>query len=98
MTRVSKQLLSLTLLERTLVDGEDSRTALTNASACIKSLLALARGNATSPISSTGGSSSAPAVVDIDRQRIEMMTKLVSILQRNIRVRFELNVPDVMQA
>ncbi|KAJ7672758.1 Rapamycin-insensitive companion of mTOR, N-term-domain-containing protein [Mycena rosella] len=81
--------------------GEDFRTALANASSCIKSLAALARGPVTSPVSSTAGSSSAPSsgnVADIDRQRIEIITKLVSILQRNLRVRYELNLPDVMQA
>ncbi|KAJ7044185.1 Rapamycin-insensitive companion of mTOR, N-term-domain-containing protein [Mycena alexandri] len=82
--------------------GEDFRTALGNASTCIKSLAALARGNVTSPVaSSAGSSSSAPAPIsaaDIDRQRVEIITKLVSILQRNLRVRYELNLADVMQA
>ncbi|KAJ7107266.1 Rapamycin-insensitive companion of mTOR, N-term-domain-containing protein, partial [Mycena crocata] len=81
--------------------GEDFRTALNNASTCIKSLAALARGNATSPVSSATGSSSAPPPVntaDIDRQRIDLITRLVSILQRNLRVRYELNLADVMQA
>ncbi|KAJ7175920.1 Rapamycin-insensitive companion of mTOR, N-term-domain-containing protein [Mycena filopes] len=78
--------------------GEDFRSALSNANTCIKSLAALARGNVTSP---TAGSSSAPPPIngaDIDRQRVEIITKLVSILQRNLRVRYELNLTDVMQA
>ncbi|KAJ7761527.1 Rapamycin-insensitive companion of mTOR, N-term-domain-containing protein [Mycena maculata] len=80
--------------------GEDFRTALNNASTCIKSLAALARGTATSPIPNTAASSSAPPIngADMDRQRIELMTKLVAILQRNLRVRYELNLADVMQA
>ncbi|KAJ7935708.1 Rapamycin-insensitive companion of mTOR, N-term-domain-containing protein, partial [Mycena leptocephala] len=81
--------------------GEDFRTALSNASACIKSLATLARGNVVSPVSSIGGSSSAPLPVnaaDVDRQRVEIMTKLVSILQRNVRVPYELNLAEVMQA
>ncbi|KAJ6559137.1 Rapamycin-insensitive companion of mTOR, N-term-domain-containing protein [Mycena vulgaris] len=80
--------------------GEDFRTALNNASTCIKSLAALARGPATSPVSITAGSSapSSVNVADIDRQRIEIITKLVSILLSNLRVRYELNLPDVMQA
>ncbi|KAJ6585048.1 Rapamycin-insensitive companion of mTOR, N-term-domain-containing protein [Mycena capillaripes] len=79
---------------------EDFRTALNNASSCIKSLAALARGNVTSPVSATSGSSTTPVVnaADVDRQRVEIMTKLVSILQRNLRVRYELNLTDVMQA
>ncbi|KAJ7459908.1 Rapamycin-insensitive companion of mTOR, N-term-domain-containing protein [Mycena latifolia] len=68
--------------------GEDFRTALSNASTCIKSLAALARGTATSPISSSAGSStpSSANAADVDRQRVEIITKLVSILQRNVRV------------
>ncbi|KAJ7675763.1 Rapamycin-insensitive companion of mTOR, N-term-domain-containing protein [Mycena polygramma] len=80
---------------------EDFRTALNNASTCIKSLAALARANVVSPVSGASGSSSAPPIVnaaDVDRQRVEIMTKLVSILQRNLRVRYELNLTDVMQA
>ncbi|KAJ7095819.1 Rapamycin-insensitive companion of mTOR, N-term-domain-containing protein [Mycena belliarum] len=81
--------------------GEDFRTVLSNASACIKSLAALSRGAVTSPNSNVAGSSStlpSATVNDPDRQRIEVMTKLVSILQRNLRIRYELNLPDVMQA
>ncbi|KAJ7505263.1 Rapamycin-insensitive companion of mTOR, N-term-domain-containing protein [Mycena galericulata] len=81
--------------------GDDFRTALNNASACIKSLAALARGSVTSPNANSAGSSSLPSpvnVADVDRQRIELMTKLVTILQRNLRVRYELNLTDVMQA
>ncbi|KAF7365155.1 hypothetical protein MVEN_00387000 [Mycena venus] len=77
---------------------EDFRTALNNASTCIKSLSALARNNATSP--SAGSSSTSPTInaADVDRQRVEVMTQLVSILQRNLRVRYELNLTEVMQA
>ncbi|KAJ7212059.1 Rapamycin-insensitive companion of mTOR, N-term-domain-containing protein [Mycena pura] len=80
--------------------GEDFRTALSNASTCIKTLATLARGTSNSPISSTAGPSAPSAAngTDIDRQRIEIMTRLVSILQRNLRVRYELNLTDVMQA
>ncbi|CAK5284163.1 unnamed protein product, partial [Mycena citricolor] len=81
--------------------GEDFRTALNNASSYIKSLAALSRTNATSstigaPASSAPGL--APSALDTDRQRIELLTKLVTILQRNLRVRYELNLSEVMSA
>ncbi|KAK7048427.1 Rapamycin-insensitive companion of mTOR, N-term-domain-containing protein [Favolaschia claudopus] len=77
---------------------EDFRTALNNASSCVRSLTMLNRGNIASP---TGGSSSSTSAVnstELDRQRVEILTQLVSILQRNLRVRYELNITDVMQA
>ncbi|KAJ6537472.1 Rapamycin-insensitive companion of mTOR, N-term-domain-containing protein [Mycena sp. CBHHK59/15] len=64
--------------------GEDYRTVLNNASTCYGQLY----------------SSAPPSIntADTDRQRIDIMTKLVSILQRNLRVRYELNLAEVMQA
>ncbi|KAJ7819414.1 Rapamycin-insensitive companion of mTOR, N-term-domain-containing protein [Mycena olivaceomarginata] len=77
---------------------EDFHTALNNASTCIKSLSILARNNATSPSASSSSSPQAANAADVDRQRVEIMTQLVSILQRNLRVRYELNLTDVVQA
>ncbi|KAJ4482113.1 Rapamycin-insensitive companion of mTOR, N-term-domain-containing protein [Lentinula aciculospora] len=61
--------------------GDDFRTALHNARDCISSLISL---------------KSEPSD-NLDRQLIEVMSKLVSILQRNLRVRYELTVPEVVQ-
>lgn len=36
--------------------------------------------------------------MELDRQRIETMTNLIGILQRNLRVRYELNVVELVQA
>jgi rapamycin-insensitive companion of mTOR len=89
---VSKSLIPVT---------DDFRSALSHASNCIKTLASTARSsmspNTTSPPSSAGHStSSGPA--DIDRTRIEIMNTLVANLQRNLRVRYELNVPELVQA
>ncbi|KAJ7069741.1 Rapamycin-insensitive companion of mTOR, N-term-domain-containing protein [Mycena amicta] len=74
--------------------GEDLRNA---ASSCVKTLAALARGGPTSPVVNTAGPSSAANGADIDRQRIELMARLVSILQRHHRVPYEWNLSEVMQ-
>ncbi|KAJ7644182.1 Rapamycin-insensitive companion of mTOR, N-term-domain-containing protein [Roridomyces roridus] len=75
--------------------GDDFRTALSNASSCIASLAALSRPNPSSPSSPAPVF---PSPADTDRQRVELMTKLVAIIQRNMRVRYEVNLPDVMRA
>ncbi|KAF8139513.1 Rapamycin-insensitive companion of mTOR, N-term-domain-containing protein [Mycena galopus ATCC 62051] len=77
---------------------EDFRTALSNASSHLKSLSALARGNVNSPTAGSSSTPSAATTADVDRQRVEIMTQLVSILQRNLRVRYELNVNEIMHA
>ncbi|KAF7288523.1 hypothetical protein HMN09_01381300 [Mycena chlorophos] len=69
--------------------GEDLRNA---ASTCVKTLASLARG-ATSPVVSTSGASNG----DLDRQRIELMTRLDSLLQRHHRVPYEWNLSEVLQ-
>ncbi|KAF9077790.1 Rapamycin-insensitive companion of mTOR, N-term-domain-containing protein [Rhodocollybia butyracea] len=63
--------------------GDDFRTALRNAHDCISSLASLKTDN------------SDPA--NLDRQMIGVMTKLVGILRRNLRVRYDLNIPEVVQ-
>ncbi|KIK69496.1 hypothetical protein GYMLUDRAFT_33864 [Collybiopsis luxurians FD-317 M1] len=63
--------------------GEDFRTTLRNARECISTLVSL---------SSDSSDSS-----NFDRQMIEVMTTLVGILQRSLRVRYELKVPEIVQ-
>ncbi|KAJ3825070.1 Rapamycin-insensitive companion of mTOR, N-term-domain-containing protein [Lentinula raphanica] len=64
--------------------GDEFRTALRNARDCIFSLNSL--------------KSEPPDSPDLDRQLIEVMSKLVEILQRNLRVRYELSVPEIVQS
>ena len=80
---------------------EDFRTALHQASSCIKALHKFASSNNSvspphSPSSSTALSMTSE--VDIDRARTDAMTQLTAVLKRNLRVRYEMNIPDVVQA
>ncbi|ESK90459.1 cytosolic regulator pianissimo [Moniliophthora roreri MCA 2997] len=72
--------------------GEDFRTVLHNAQAYIATLVSLKAGE-TSPSDSSTAESSKP-----DSKWIETMSKLGSVLQNNVRVRYELKVADVVQA
>ena len=35
---------------------------------------------------------------DLEKARVEAMTRLVTVLQRNLRVRYELDVEEVVKA
>lgn len=50
----------------------------------------------TSP--STSNISSTPNDHELDRLRVDTMNHLIAVLQRNLRVRYDLNIPDVVQA
>ena len=39
-----------------------------------------------------------PTSPELDKTRIDVMNKLVNLLQRNLRVRYELSVSDLVQA
>ncbi|KAF8890018.1 Rapamycin-insensitive companion of mTOR, N-term-domain-containing protein [Gymnopilus junonius] len=83
--------------------GEDFRTALQNATNCIKDLESIARSEASqSTPSHTGHSPKSnmqiAAAFDLNSQRIEVMAKLIDILRRNVRVQYELNFGDVLHA
>ncbi|KAG6812566.1 hypothetical protein H0H92_002218 [Tricholoma furcatifolium] len=72
--------------------GDDFRTALNNASNLLTTLASFSR--ATTPASS----SFAPNSLETDRQVIETMSKLIDILRRSLRVRYELKVAEVLNA
>jgi hypothetical protein len=83
--------------------SDDFRSALFHASNSIKTLSLLARPAAHSPglTSASSASGHSPATTnptDVDRTRIDTMAKLITILQRNMRVRYELNIEDLAQA
>lgn len=63
--------------------GDDFRTALRNSRDCISALVAL--------------NSDSSDASNVDRQFIEVMTSLVGILQKNLRVRYEIKVPELVQ-
>lgn len=79
-------------------DRDDFRTTLAQANACIKSLNSLSR-PITSPLPAPSPSSTSNiSAADNDRSRVDIMNRFVSILQRNLRVRYEINLPEVIQA
>ena len=86
---------------RTQCFAEDFRSALHQASSCIKALHKFASSSSSvspphSPSSSTALNLSSD--VDIDRARTDVMTQLTAVLKRNLRVRYEMNISDVVQA
>ena len=89
--------------------ADDLRSAMHQASSAVKALLLLSRqphGHSSSSIPSPSTSPSTstlpnPATApesEISRARIETMNKLIVILQRNLRVRYELDVAEVVHA
>ncbi|KAF9475644.1 hypothetical protein BDN70DRAFT_883456 [Pholiota conissans] len=82
--------------------GEGFRTALQSTVNCFKELGSLLR----SEPSSSNASALPPFKAemhavdhhDIDAQRIAVMTKLINILRRHLRVRYELNFSDALHA
>ena len=79
---------------------DDLRTSLNYASNCIKALLSAGGRPATSPASPASTSSISPAAStnDPDRTRIDIMKRLGGVLQRNMRVRYELNFAELIQS
>ncbi|KAF8158105.1 Rapamycin-insensitive companion of mTOR, N-term-domain-containing protein [Crassisporium funariophilum] len=86
------------------ISGEDFRTSLQTANNCVKDLESLARaGMLPSQTTSTSSSSSKmnlhpAALPDVNVQRVEAMSRLIQILQRNMRVGYELNFNEVLHA
>ncbi|KAG1822809.1 Rapamycin-insensitive companion of mTOR, N-term-domain-containing protein [Suillus subaureus] len=79
-------------------DRDDFRTTLAQANACIKSLNSLSRPIISPPPASTPSATSSISAAGNDRSRVEVMNRFVCILQRNLRVRYEINLPEVVQA
>ncbi|KII86754.1 hypothetical protein PLICRDRAFT_43412 [Plicaturopsis crispa FD-325 SS-3] len=80
-------------------DSDDFRTALNHATSYVKALNNMGRTPATPPAASPSSSStSTPGEASSDRSRIDAMTKLIGIMQRNLRVRYELNIVDLVHA
>ncbi|TFK61396.1 hypothetical protein BDN72DRAFT_805030 [Pluteus cervinus] len=86
------------------LSGEDFRSALQNATNLLKTLISPLPSSAISPSSTSSTSPSTSKVpqglnsLDINRQRIDLMGRVIAILRRHLRVRYELNLSDVMDA
>ncbi|KAK0487570.1 Rapamycin-insensitive companion of mTOR, N-term-domain-containing protein [Armillaria novae-zelandiae] len=81
--------------------GDDFRTMLQNASNCVSNLLLLARSNMLPQTTPGASSSTDPLTSNIpeaDRPWIDAMSRLTAVLQKNLRVRYELNLADIVQA
>ncbi|KAG5353197.1 hypothetical protein C0989_009378 [Termitomyces sp. Mn162] len=99
----SKQSSGVAILRRKLIQqerkgkdadkGEDFRTALQNATNLLSSLASFPSSYATGSVPS---SSSTPNSLDTDHQVIETISKLINILRRSLRVRYELKIAEVL--
>lgn len=80
--------------------AEDFRTALQEAMGYLRSLHKLSGPTPLSPSTSPSTSNITSATNDheLDRLRVDTMNHLIGVLQRNLRVRYDLNIPDVVQA
>jgi rapamycin-insensitive companion of mTOR len=80
-------------------DRDDFRTALNQANAYLKSLALTSRSSSSTPAAASSSSTSpSPTNSELDKARIDIINKLVNLLQRNLRVRYELSVSDLVQA
>ena len=80
--------------------AEDFRSALHQATSYIKALHKLSGASSSSPPHSPSSSSALNIREDgdLDRLRVDAMNHLLGVLKRNLRVRYEMNIPDVVQA
>jgi len=76
--------------------GEDFRTTLQNAVSCVQDLESFARSESMAPTALSAKSNN--QFTDLGSQRIEVMGKLIDILRRSMRVRYELNFIEVLHA
>ncbi|RPD54648.1 hypothetical protein L226DRAFT_535797 [Lentinus tigrinus ALCF2SS1-7] len=91
-------------------ERDDFRSAMHQANSAVKALLLLSRQHShshsnssvsspsTSPSTSTLPNPATATEAELNRARIETMNKLIGILQRNLRVRYELDVAEVVHA
>lgn len=93
---------SLPKSKEVVEDRDDFRTALQQASSYVRILNNIGRPVTTSPSHPSHGSSSsaatAPTEAENSKTRVETMNQLIGVLERNLRVRYEVNVADVIQA
>lgn len=79
--------------------SDDFRTALNQANSYLKSLAATSRPSPSTPaMVSSSSTSISPTNSELDKARIDIVNKLVNILQRNLRVRYELSMSELVQA
>jgi rapamycin-insensitive companion of mTOR len=83
------------------IDGEDFRTALQRAHKYFVELDLLSRSRShrsAFAASSSSNDITASESFEVDRHRVEIMNRIVEIQQRNLRVRYELKISDVLKS
>ena len=78
--------------------NDDFRTARQNAFEYLKKLESL--GRQVPPTQTSSSSAAAPQtalIAEMDRQLIDALNKLTDIIRRNLRVRYELSIPDIVK-
>ncbi|KAG8214549.1 Rapamycin-insensitive companion of mTOR, N-term-domain-containing protein [Butyriboletus roseoflavus] len=80
-------------------DRDDFRTALNQANSYLKALATTSRASPSTPaMVSSSSTSTVPTHSELDKARIDIANKLVILLQRNLRVRYELSMSELVQA
>jgi rapamycin-insensitive companion of mTOR len=79
--------------------SDDFRTALQNAQSLITALSSITRPIIQDPSAptSSSGISVLPESAEIDAKLVDVLSKLVVAMQRNLRVRYELKIPDLIK-
>ena len=83
------------------IGGEGFRTALQNALTCIQELEYLVRTESSNSFGTSSTTKSDPHVaksLDLNAQRIAIVTKLINIFRRHLRVRYELPFDELVHA
>ncbi|EPQ54453.1 hypothetical protein GLOTRDRAFT_116357 [Gloeophyllum trabeum ATCC 11539] len=84
--------------QHSVEERDDFHTALNHAITCIRTLASLGRASGSqSPSPSTSTTKPSPSTeLEIDAARVDAMNRLVGILQRNLRVRYAVNISEVV--
>lgn len=81
--------------------GDDFRTALQNATNYLRELDVMAHPHPDSSLndaSTSNGDTQTSSATDSDRRRVELLAKLINIMLRHLRVRYELRLSDLLRA
>jgi large subunit ribosomal protein L17e len=83
-----------------VLGGDDFRKALQIANFCIQELEVMSKSEGSTSTFSNGKlpNSQSAAAADFDAKRMEPLKKLIDILRRHVRVQYELNFGDILNA
>ncbi|KAL5482443.1 hypothetical protein ACEPAI_9037 [Sanghuangporus weigelae] len=78
-------------------DTEDYRTAKQQATTLLRTLLSYARNTVSPTLASSSAGPAPPATeADLEKARVESMDRLITVLQRNFRVRYEMSIEELV--